>query len=243
MHRLAVRAFFSFFWLLFVSLLGLVVAVFRYGDVALGHVFARIYGRVALWILGLRVEYLGRENLTLNPPCIIVANHQSGLDVPVFSPLYPRGAVIIGKKELVWIPFFGFFFKASGNIMIDRGRRHRAVATLSVAVDAIRKRGLSIFIFPEGTRNGVGHGLLPFKKGAFHMAIQAQCPVIPIVVSSYAPIFSWKRKWIARRGVVQVRVLPAVTTVGLGPDDVESLAGRVREEMLRALEGVQSRCE
>lgn len=243
MLRLAVRAFFSFLWLLLISLAGLVVAPLRYGDTALGHVFARIYAPLALKILGLRVEYLGMENLVFDPPCIVVTNHQSGLDLPVLAPIYPRSAVVIGKKELVWIPFFGFFFKAAGNILIDRGRHYRAMASLGVAVDAIRKRGLSIFIFPEGTRNSLSEGLLPFKKGAFHMAIQAQCPVVPIVVSSYAPIFSWKRKWMARRGVIQVRALPAISTLGLTAHDVSAFSDRVREVMLRGLEGVQSRCE
>lgn len=243
MLRLGVRAFFSFLWLLLVSVAGLVLAVFRYGDIALDAVFARMYGRIAQWILGIRVEYSGLENLRLDPPGVLVANHQSGLDVPVFAPIYPRGVVIIGKKEIVWVPLFGFFFKAAGNILIDRKRHQRAMASLDVAVRAIRDRGLSIWIFPEGTRNRQGHGLLPFKKGAFHTAIQAQCPIIPIVASHYAPFFDWKRKWIARRGVVQVRVLPAIPTAGMTSDHAGELADQVRLAMLGALEGMQSRCE
>ncbi len=94
------------------------------------------------------------------------------------------GVVAVGKKSLLWLPFFGLIFWLSGNVLIDRSNRSRAIGTIGQVVERIKNRGTSIWMFPEGTRSK-GRGLLPFKAGAFHTAVQAEVPVVPIVCSSY----------------------------------------------------------
>jgi lysophosphatidate acyltransferase len=97
----------------------------------------------------------------------------------------------------------------------------------------------SVFIFPEGTRSYYEHAdLLPFKKGAFHLAVQAQVPLVPVVVANYSHVLSFKKR-VFKAGVVKVKVLEAVRTEGLGAGDVEELVGKVRGRMLEVLKGME----
>lgn len=118
--------------------------------------------------------------------------------------------------------------------MIDRKRTHKAVAGLSQAVQAVQKKGVSIWIFPEGTRNR-GTGLLPFKKGAFHMAVQAGVPIVPMVGEPLSPFVDWKKKTM-KGGTYRIKILPPIKTQGLSENEVEKLANDVRNKMLEALE-------
>lgn len=87
----------------------------------------------------------------------------------------PPNTVSVGKKSLKWIPLFGLFFGISGNIYIDRSDRKQAINSFNEAIPRIKSNKLNIWLFPEGTR-GDSKALLPFKKGAFHLAIDAQVP-------------------------------------------------------------------
>ena len=156
--------------------------------------------------------------------------------------LFPTKTLVIGKKELKWIPGFGLYFMASGNIMIDRKNRRKAVAGLGEAVAAARDKGLSIWIFPEGTRNISGEGLLPFKRGAFHTAIAAGIPIVPIVQSPFVSLISWKNK-VLGGGSVEIRILPPISTTGMTSADVEKLSNLTRAKMLEALPGLKTRLD
>src|SRR6185437_9234683 len=137
-------------------------------------------------------------------PCIYVANHQGSLDIATFGSFYPRKTVVIAKKEILYLPVLNLYFKAAGNLLIDRGNRSRAVASLAKAVRAIREKGASVWIFPEGTRNRTADPILPLKKGAFHMAIEAQVPVVPVICAPIRGILDWKA--VRSGGVLRVRV-------------------------------------
>ncbi len=233
------RFIFVVFWLFLTSTVGTFYSLMRWGNLNIGRDFARFFSWGVLKVLGLHVEVEGREYLEACQPCIYVANHQSNLDIATFGVLYPRKTVVIGKKEVSWIPFFGLFYVAAGNVLIDRNKTSKAVAGLSQAVEAIQKKGVSIWIFPEGTRNLSGHGLLPFKRGAFHMAIQAGIPIVPIVSEPLSPFVNWKKK-ISRGGVFRIRVLPPIETKGMNKSDVEQLADHVRTRMSEALHGLMT---
>ena len=179
----------------------------------------------------LRIE--GRSHLDPAVPSVVLFNHQSAFDVASMGALVQEHSVVIGKKELIWIPCFNLLFVAAGNILIDRKARTRAISGLDRAVAVLRRDGVSIWIAPEGTRNR-GEGLLPFKKGAFHMAIAAQVPVVAVVCASLTPIINWKRH-IFGPGLLPIRVLDPVPTTGLTDADVEILSARVRAAMLAAL--------
>ena len=164
-------------------------------------------------------------------PAVYVANHQSSLDMFLYPGFLPPRTTLIGKNSLKYIPFFGVAYWLAGNIFLDRDNHNRAVQTLKkVAVVMLRNR-LSIFIFPEGTRSH-GGGLLPFKRGAFALAIAAQVPVIPICFSSTHKNIDLN-KW--QSGEVRATVLPALNTEGLSRNDTRALADQCQQQMSAAI--------
>ncbi|KGQ13472.1 1-acyl-sn-glycerol-3-phosphate acyltransferase [Beauveria bassiana D1-5] len=140
--------------------------------------------------------------------------------------------VTVGKKSLVWIPFFGQLYWLTGNLLIDRDNRAKAHGTISQVVEQIRKRNVSIWMFPEGTRSR-GRGLLPFKTGAFHAAIAAGVPIIPVCVSNTSNKIKLNR-W--NNGLVIVEMLPPLDTSAYGKDQVRKLATDCRELMMAKID-------
>jgi lysophosphatidate acyltransferase len=185
-------------------------------------------------VLGWRVETEGIERLTRSSPAVYLANHQSNMDLVVHGAVYPRRCVVVGKKELALIPFFGWFFRAAGNIFIDRSNRTRALESLRAGAARARSQGLSVWMFPEGHRNS-NPTLLPFKKGAFHIAIAAQAPLVPLVSEPVSTLFDGRRL-LTRPGTIRIRVLPEIPTTGLGEADVDALAERARAAMQQAFD-------
>lgn len=138
----------------------------------------------ACWVLGVKVKRIIPEACHTIGSAVYVANHQTNYDIMVLGCVMP-GTVSMGKQSLAWIPLFGQVYYLSGNILIDRARSSKAADTIRQVVAKIKQRGISIWMFPEGTRSK-GRGLIPFKTGAFHTAIAAKVPLVPIVCSSYA---------------------------------------------------------
>ena len=225
-------------WLVLGSFAGLAMclAPWRWGDLDLDHDIARLISWGWRRFARLEVQVEGREHLEAHQPCIYVGNHQTGLDLATFGQIYPHKTIVIGKKELIWIPIFGLAFLASGNIMVNRQNRSKAIQSLSKAVQAIKDKGASVFIYPEGTRNRSGVGLLPFKRGAFHMAIEAGIPIVPIVCSSMNGLADLK----LRGGRVVLRILPPIPTMGLKATDAPELSAKVYEIMSEALRGLST---
>jgi 1-acyl-sn-glycerol-3-phosphate acyltransferase len=234
-----IRLILIFLWLSVLSILGTFYSILRWGNRNIDRDYARVFSWVTLKIIRVRLEVEGKEHLEAHQPCIFVVNHQSGLDMATMGAIYPKQTVVIGKKELAWIPFFGIFYVAAGNIRIDRQKTVRAIAGLNEVVKAIQERKVSIWIFPEGTRNRSGEGLLPFKRGAFHMALQAQVPIVPVVCSSLKPIVHWKERTL-KKGIVRLRVLPPIDPKQMPEVSVEDLSEIVREKMLEALRGLET---
>jgi 1-acyl-sn-glycerol-3-phosphate acyltransferase len=138
----------------------------------------------ACWVLGVKVKRIIPDECRNIGSAVYVANHQTNYDIMVLGCVMP-GTVSMGKQSLAWIPLFGQVYYLSGNILIDRARSSKAADTIRQVVAKIKERGISIWMFPEGTRSK-GRGLIPFKTGAFHTAIAAKVPIVPIVCSSYA---------------------------------------------------------
>lgn len=228
-------------WLIACSALFLPVAIVRWRHAENNYSFGKIYGPVARAIMGIRIHLEGAEHLAIRPATFVI-NHQSGLDMATLQAAYPPGAVIIGKKELRRIPVFGLMFEAFGNVLIDRQDRKNALSGLNAAVAEMKKRNLSSWIFPEGTRNPSGEGLLPFKKGAFYMAIQSGSPVVPIVCSRLERLVNFERRY-ARAGNMVIRVLPPIESKGLAVNQVERLLEETRGRMLAALAEVSREAE
>lgn len=124
---------------------------------------------------------------------------------------------------------------ASKTVFIERTSRTQAFAAFDKAAEDMKKERQSVYIFPEGTRSNYAKPeLLPFKKGAFHLAIQAQVPIVPIVVANYSNLVSIPRK-LFRPGTIPIRVLKPIPTTGKTFEDVDALTVEVREIMLKAL--------
>ena len=220
-------------WLFISGAIGLICCPFRWVGVDLNRLIAQVYARGSQWITGVSSEVQNPERVDEAQPCVYVINHQSMLDLTTMGTLFPRRTIVIGKQELIWLPFFGLFFLAAGNSLINRGKSAQAIASLKKVVDRVRNEKVSIWVFPEGTRSGSQVDLLPFKKGPFHMAVDAGVPIVPIVSSSLAPFFSLQKRYF-RRGKVKIRVLPPIPTAGMSAGDVNALMEKTRNQMLEA---------
>lgn len=141
----------------------------------------KVYSTMA-YILGVKLIYRTPGNIDPDKTYVCIANHQNTYDLATVSHGAIPGVVTVGKKSLKWIPIFGLIYWLSGNIMIDRKNTSRARDTLSLTADKMRERNLSIWMFPEGTRSR-GKGLLPFKTGAFRLALAEKKDIVPVVCS------------------------------------------------------------
>ena len=144
--------------------------------------FAMLFSKLAP-ILGLKVTVRIPESAKNNGSVVYIANHQNNYDMVTTTALVQPGSVTIGKKSLIWVPFFGIIYWLTGNILIDRDNTKKSKNTISDVVEQMRAKNLAVWIFPEGTRSR-GRGILPFKMGAFHTALQAGVNVVPTVVSN-----------------------------------------------------------
>jgi putative phosphoserine phosphatase/1-acylglycerol-3-phosphate O-acyltransferase len=168
------------------------------------------FGDYASAIVGVDLDVRGEKNLWLARPCVFVFNHQSQADVFIVAKLVRRDMTGIGKKELRNVPLLGRLMEMGGMVFVDREKTRDAIDAMAPLVDAIKRDGKSVCIAPEGTRT-LTPRLGPFKKGAFHLAIQAGVPIVPIVIHNSADVQA-KHEVVMRSATVRVDVLPPVDT-------------------------------
>ncbi|KAK5727342.1 1-acylglycerol-3-phosphate O-acyltransferase [Elasticomyces elasticus] len=185
-----------------------------------------------------------KDWLSTTRPMVMVSNHQSELDVLVLGHVFPRYSSVTAKKSLQYVPVLGWFMllsvALSKTVFIERKSREQAVAAFAKAAAQMHSVKQSVFIFPEGTRSYYDHAdMLPFKKGAFHLAVQAQVPIIPVVVANYSNVLNVKRK-IFNQGTIPVTILEPVQTKGKTKEDVDDLMETVRSSMLAELKRLTS---
>jgi len=217
--------------LLLVTLFGCIYCLVRFGHRNHVYLFSRIFARFAP-LLGLKVITRVPESIASLGPAVYIANHQNNYDLFTMPATLQPGTVTIGKKSLKWIPLFGQIYWAAGNILIDRENRSRAVGTINEVVDRIKRKQLSIWMFPEGTRSR-GRGLIPFKTGAFYTAIEAGVPIVPVVVSDTHDQVDLNR---LDNGEVIVEMLEPISTEGMGKQDVRHLTKECYRLMQAKLE-------
>lgn len=190
---------------------------------ALGRVWVR-------WILrtyGIRVEVSGLENVPTDAPALFLSNHQSLVDIAAIVDKLPPAVSwrFVAKKELVRVPIFGWCLVTTGQIIIDRGNREKAVKSLERAAARIRA-GASVIVFPEGTRSAAG-SLRPFKSGPFHLAVAAQVPIVPVTVSGSQRITP-KGSLDVRAGTVKIVFGKPIPTRGVTVEQRNELKACVR---------------
>lgn len=188
--------------------------------------FGHLFGKLAP-LFGLKVELRVPPDMASYPTAIYIGNHQNNYDMVTAAGIVQPPTVTVGKKSLLWIPFFGPLYWLTGNLLIDRDNRAKAHTTISQVVSQMQKRKVSIWMFPEGTRSR-GRGLLPFKTGAFHAAVAAGVPIIPVCVSNTHNKIKLNR-W--NNGQVIVEMLPPIDTSGYDKGQVRALATYCRNLM------------
>ena len=188
----------------------LLLMPFRGLRIRICNLWGHAVGPFFIWFSGSTAQFSGREHLDRKRPAIYVSNHTSVMDIFFAIWLSPVGTVGVAKKEILSYPFFGQAYMLSGHLWLDRGSTDKAVASLKKLGEMVRKKKLSIFLWPEGTRSRSGR-LLPFKKGLVHMATQMRLPVVPIVVQG--AYRCWVKQTTTIRGVkIPVSILPPIDT-------------------------------
>ncbi len=150
------------------------------------HLTCRYLAKVTT-LLGVEVEVRTPESVKHIDSVVYICNHQNTWDMFTLAKAVRPNTVSVGKKSLIWMPFFGQMYWLTGNILIDRKNSNKAKNTIAQTASKINADGLSVWLFPEGTRS-YGKGILPFKTGAFRTAQQASVPIVPICASSSADI-------------------------------------------------------
>ncbi|WP_413477486.1 1-acylglycerol-3-phosphate O-acyltransferase [Vibrio hibernica] len=189
------------------------------------YTFGRMFARMST-VFGITLELRVPENANERGQHIYLGNHQNNWDLFTISAALTPNAVTVGKKSLVWLPLFGQLYWLTGNILIDRANRTKAAGTIGQIAEQIKKNKVSVWMFPEGTRSR-GRGLLPFKTGAFHAAIAAKVPIVPIICSSTDKVKL--NRW--NNGHVIVEMLPAIDTNDYSKENVRQLLKECRNQM------------
>ncbi|MEO0776997.1 MAG: HAD-IB family hydrolase [Bacteroidota bacterium] len=189
-------------------------------------------GDLVTAMAGIRLVVKGEENLWSQRPAVFIFNHQSSADLFIASKLVRKDARGIAKKELQMTPILGQLMTAAGVIFIDRNNREKAIEAMQPAVDALRN-GTSIIIFPEGTRS-YDYQLGEFKKGAFHLAMQAGVPLVPVVTKNAHDAMP-RGTNVFRSTAVEVVVLPPVPTKRWKAENLDRHIAKVRNLFLKEL--------
>ena len=217
-------------WLPLMLVTWLVTAPFDRGRYAVGYLFRKIGVVEAalnpLW----RFRYTGTMPADPRRPYVVVSNHESFADILLISHL-PWEMKWLSKAELFRLPILGWLMRLAGDIPLQRGFGPSAIEAMAKCREALANR-VSVMIFPEGTRSATAD-LLPFKDGAFRLAIDAGVAILPLVVRGTGTALP-KHDWRFARSTAVVKVLEPVETAGLTVADVPALKERVREMIVAA---------
>ena len=166
------------------------------------HYLSKIFARGTLFISGVKVKIFGLENIDEKATYVFVSNHASQFDITVLQWGVPNRLAMIFKKELSKIPVFGWQLKLGPYIMVDRKSPESGMKSIEEAKDLMRTKGISVLVFPEGTRSKTGE-LLPFKRGAFHLAAKVGYPIVPVTIIDSDKIMP-KGTFKLRRGIIKL---------------------------------------
>lgn len=198
----------------------------------------RGWGKGLLWLCGVRVVLDNPTTLRGRRGRVVLLNHASNLDIIWCASLAPTAPNGIGKRGLLLLPFINLVFLAFRMILIDRSNPDKAHATLKRAAERIRKERISVVVSPEGTRSLDGR-LGPFKKGAFHLAMEAGVPIYPVVAHGGYRLWP-KQQGLPRPGTLHVRFLEAIPTEHWSRAELPTHIANVRAAMARALAEMQA---
>ena len=196
------------------------------------HWCARTWSRLILRTTGVRVDVVGRERLTPGRTYVFVSNHQSIYDIPILFWSLPYQLRIIAKASLGRFPFLGWHLRRTGHMLVDRRRPDRA--RIFGWASRLTTNGLSLIVFPEGTRSRDGR-VARFKGGSFYLALEAGLPVVPLSVIGSRHVML-KGRLATYPGHVRLVVHEPIDTSGLQDADAREFAERVRQIIAPAAE-------
>ena len=189
----------------------------------------RLWAKGILWISGIKMEVEGLENIEPGKSYIYIANHQSNFDILATAYAIPGTVRFVAKKELFRIPLFAQSMRMAGMIPIDRGKSAEARRTLDMAIEKVRQ-GVSLILFPEGTRSLDG-AIHDFKKGGFVLAINGRFDILPICICGSRHIMP-KNSLKLNKGRIKVQFLTPVSTKDYTMDDRHVLVEMVRNRIV-----------
>jgi 1-acyl-sn-glycerol-3-phosphate acyltransferase len=199
------------------------------------HHYARLWGKAALMANRVKVRMEGMEHLEGRGPYIFMSNHQGSYDVFALLGHLPFQFKWLVKKELFSIPFFGWTMAAAGYISVDREGTRETVDAMNEAAQRIRE-GMSVVIFPEGSRSPDG-SIQPFKKGGFTLAIKSKVPIVPIAIKGSRDIMP-KGKLTTAPGQIRMRVGRPIETQHYSLKDRNSLMEKVRTAITESFRSI-----
>ncbi len=192
-----------------------------------------LFADTASALIGLDLNVKGQENLWSHRPAVFIFNHQSKADVVIMASLLRRDMAGVGKKEIRDMPVIGRVLELGGVVMIDRANSASAIEAMAPLVEAMREEGKSVALAPEGTRS-ISPRLGAFKKGAFHLAMQAGVPIVPIVIRNAGDVAP-KGEFVFRPAIVDVEVLEPIDTSAWTTATLDQHVREVRNLFLRSL--------
>jgi 1-acyl-sn-glycerol-3-phosphate acyltransferase len=188
--------------------------------------FQRVWANWLLRTNGIHLQLEGIDKLGKDRSYILVSNHASILDIPGIVSAAPFPVRFIAKKSLIWFPVFGWFLYFADHILIDRESAQSALKSLKRAASLL-KAGISIIVFPEGTRTSDGE-VKDFKRGAFLLAQHSKFPVVPVSISGTYDMLP-RQGWCFWPGTMHMRMGEPIPIRDLSLQESRNLMGRVRE--------------
>ncbi len=231
-----IRTLFIFIWIIFTTgyfaLLSILISYISKSPYTT-HKIARIWAKSILLVSGIKVIAKGNSNIDPARNYIYMSNHMSNFDIPVLLAHLPLHLRWLAKAELFEIPIFGPAMKSADYISIDRSNLRSAIRSLKKAAKNIRD-GLSVLIFPEGTRSK-DNNIQPFKKGGFVIAVDSGIPIIPVIIQGTWKIMP-KKQFLIKPGNVILEIAKPVETANYTRKTTGDLMEKVRNVIVESFE-------
>lgn len=189
--------------------------------------------KICLFISGVKINAYGVENIPKDTPCLFVGNHNGFFDILVSYTVIPNVVGFVAKKEMKKIPFLNLWMYFINCLFLDRENIKEGLKTILKGVEYI-KNGVSIFIFPEGTRSRDGK-MLPFKEGSMKMAEKAKCPIIPVALTGTAALFENQFPKV-KRGIVSIEFGEPIIITDLEKEDKKFLGAYTQTKIQNILD-------
>ena len=218
---------FTFFMILYLP--GILLPFFfgeKYGDIS--YRFLKLWAWTFSKLNFIPYRIHGRGNIQPGKAYIYISNHTSYLDIPGVCLTVPTQIRPLAKKELVKFPVLGWIIRHA-SVLVDRSSNESRRKSMEHLKDVLR-RGISVLIFPEGTQNRSSAPLQPFYDGAFRIAIETQCPVLPMVILGAGKLMPPRRIFV-QPGEINIVIAREIHTAGMKPSDLPALKAKVTEIM------------